>query len=292
MTEQLAAAPTTICSSLPGMKKTVTFPPFNELTKLIYGEPKVGKTSFVDSVTNHYFIATESGHDFVKSPVVRIDRWGWEVDKQGKPILAPGEVYVPTRQLPDGTVVTNFKDHVRQVTMARRAGGWNMKVTSIDIIDNLYQMCLDATCKRKGIEYPPETDFGKTWKEVTSDWRTWLQRLLDVISINFLTHTTTDKIEVKQGNGINKEIERRVPTFKGNKAAQYLDGVINCMGFAFFDGNGNRCITFAGDVRLASGDRSGLLEKVGPQLLNWTVMEKAYNDKAKELGIELKSKWS
>lgn len=268
------------------------FPPFMELTKLIYGEPKVGKTSFVDGAPDHYFLATESGHDFVKSPVVRIDRWGWDAGPDGRPMLSPGEVYVAPRTLTDGTIVTNFKDHVRQATMARRAGNWNMKVASIDIIDNLYQMCLDAVCKRKGIDYPPETDFGKTWKEVTADWRLWLQRFLDVISVNFLTHTTTDKIEVKQSNGITKEIERRIPTFKGNKAAQYLDGVVNCMGFAFFDGAGQRCITFAGDVRLASGDRSGLLEKVGPQFLDWKAMEEAYNAKAKELGITLRSKWS
>lgn len=280
-------------SSLPTRRPALSYPPFAELTKLVYGEPKVGKTSFCDSTPDSLFLATEPGHDFVKSPVVRITSWGWDVDKAGKPKPLGHLPYVPPRvDEKTGIVYTNFKDFVREIYQARAQKTLSFKAAVVDIVDNLYSMCLNAVCVGKGIDYPPENDFGKTWKEIREEWELWVRRLLDALNVTFVTHTTTDKVEVKGSNGITKEIERRIPTFKGNKAAQFLDGIINVMGFAHFGPEGQRQIVFSGSPSLATGDRTGILEKVGVLPLSFEACAKAYEAKAKEMNINIASKWA
>lgn len=283
-------APAAWVSSIPQKRPALVFPPFSELTKLIYGEPKVGKTSFLDKAPGHFFMATEPGHDFVKSPVVRIIHWGW--DKEGsKYIVAQGDRYIPPRyDEKTGVTYTNLKDLVRELHANKGKDG-SFKIITIDIIDNLWGMCLDAVCTMLGLDYPPEHDFGKTWKLVRSDWEMWLRRLMDVASVNFVTHTTTDTVDIKM-KGITKEVVRRIPTFKGNKAAQFLDGIVNVMGFAHFGEDGSRQITFGGQTNLATGDRTGIFEKLGPLPLDWAEVEAAYNKQAKAMGIEIRSKWS
>lgn len=259
------------------------------MTKLIYGEPKVGKTTFLDGTPDHCFVATEPGQDYVRSPVVRIVHWGWDV-YEGQYILAPGEKYIAPRLDENGVLWISFKDLVRKFYAWKRDGVLPYRNVSVDIVDKLHKLCLDAVCKQAGYDYPPENDRGKLWSAITADWSTWISKLMDLVNVSFVTHTTSDDVEVEV-KGVKKEITRRIPTFKGNKAAQYLDGIVNCMGFAHFDGLGERVITFAGNPRLATGDRSKVLEGAGIMPLNWDHVAKTYNERAVEMGYELKSKW-
>lgn len=189
----------------------------------------------------------------------------------------------------------NFCDLVRELYQWRKDGRLvkaGYKSVVIDIVDNLYSMCLNHVCARKGIDYPPESDFGKTWKEIREEWETWLRRLMDVVNVTFITHCAKDKVEMTLPNGVTKEIERHVPTFKGNKAAQFLDGIINCMGFVHKNAKGEYVITFRGSPQLGTGDRTKVLEALGPMYLNWNDVAKAYDTKAKEMGFAIASKWS
>jgi len=253
----------------------VIYPPPGETTKLIYGEPKVGKTKFCDAMPGAFFFATEPGHDFCKSSKKRARSWG----PNDKAVTSDPEA-------------VDFQTFVRALYDAKKQGKLKVRTVVVDIVDNLYAMCLNHVCGKKGLEYPPENDFGKTWKEVREEWEKWIRALLDVVPVTFVTHTTTDKVEVMGANKVRKEIERRVPTFKGNKAAQFLDGVINLIGFAHFGPGGERQITFQGDQSLATGDRTGIFEGMGPLPLDWAKVAKAYEDECKRRKIEIRSKWS
>jgi hypothetical protein len=249
-------------------------------------------TSFIDETPGMFFIATEPGQDFVRSPVVRIVHWGWDIDPETKRYIVPqGDAYVAPK-VEGGVLYTNFKDLVRHLYREKREGVLEQRSAAIDIVDNLYKLCLDAVCARRGVDYPPENDRGKVWSAIRSDWEEWLRKLMDIVNVSFITHTTTDKIEMKNAKGMTVEIERRVPTFKGNRPAQFLDGVVNCMGFAHFDAAGERWITFKGDPKLGTGDRTRILEQLGAMPLHYKNVSQAYAAKAKELGYEIKSKWT
>lgn len=263
---------------MPARQLALTYPPFDELTKLVYAEPGVGKTTFCAQDPGAFFIATEPGHDFVKTGVYRAFRWG--VDPTGKDTRA------------------NFQDVVRALWEAKSSGKLKelgYKTAVVDIVDNLASMCLDHVCAMKGIAYPPENDFGKTWKEIRVEWETWMRRLMDLVNVTFVTHCGTDNIELLQANGIKKEITRRIPTFRGNKQAQFLDGILNVMGYMYRAGDGKVMISFKSDPSLGTKDRTDVFEKIGPIQIDkeggFAKVAAAYAAKAKELGINLKSKW-
>jgi hypothetical protein len=257
---------------IPDFREKPTYPPFEELTKVIFGSPKVGKTSWASKCPHNFFIATEPGHDFLSVPVKRIYRWA--PDPAGKDNRA------------------DFQSLIRALYEAKKSNQLKFKTATVDIVDNLYAMCLTHVCSLKGLEYPPETDFGKTWKEIREEWEKWIRATLEVVSLTFITHCTTENVTLQVAPGVKKEVERRAPTFKGNKAAQFLDGIVNCMGYVHVGANNERYITFKADSNLATGDRSGLLEELGVMPLDWGVVSEAYSKAAKEKGIKIQSRWA
>ena len=267
--------PTQGVDLIPPKRDAITVPPFGELTKVIFGEPKSGKTTFCAGDKGAMFLATEPGQDFVQNSLLYLDddllgRLGCKHHWEG------------------------FQAFVRQIYKGKHDGtlaAKGVKAVVIDIVDGLYAHCLNYICRQKNIAYPPENDFGKTWKEIRDEWETWLRRLISQVNVTVISHCNSEKVELVQGNGMVKEVTRWQPTFKGNKAAQYLDGVVNCIGHVRKDAQGQYTITFKGAPTTAAGDRTGLLERVGEQPLNWAKVEQAYNDAAKAAGLEVRSRW-
>ena len=249
---------------------------------MLFGEPKSGKTKFCAGNPGAFFLATEPGQEFVQARQLYLCE-----DLVLKLAAANPEAKIkyPWQA---------FQAFVRQVYRDKREGMLAKKqITNvvIDIVDNLYAHCLNYVCGLKGIAYPPENDFGKTWKECRDEWETWLRRLMEQVNVTFITHCGQEKVELEAG-GIKKEVTRWQPTFKGNKAAQYLDGVVNAIGHVRKDANGRYTISFKGQPGTAAGDRTGLLEALGDVDLQWAAVEAGYTAKAKELGLEVKSRWT
>lgn len=264
---------------IPDRREKVIIPPLHELTVLFYAEPGAGKTTLVTGNKKTFVIATEPGQKFMTCPVRQIARWAPDPDPT-----------VRAKDLENGRFA--FTDVVAAIKYQRENKKLTYPCAAIDIIDNLYAMCLTYVCRKKGLDYPPEHDFGKTWKEIRTEWETQLRQLMTDVDVSFITHCATDTIEMVN-NGVTEEINRRVPTFKGNKAAQYLDGIINAMGFIFIGKSGKRYVTFSQDAKLATKDRTDILGKLGQVEIGkdtgWDDLEKAYLAKAKEMGLEVKS---
>lgn len=264
---------------IPGRREKVIVPPLRELTMLVYAEPGAGKTTLVKNNPATFVIATEPGQKFMTCPVRQIAKWAPDPDPT-----------VRQKDLENGRFA--FTDVVSAIKYQREGKKLAYSCAAVDIIDNLYSLCLTHVCRKKGLDYPPENDYGKTWKEIRQEWETWLRQLMTDVDVTFVTHCATDTIELVD-NGVTKEIVRRVPTFKGNKAAQYLDGIINAMGYIFIGPDGHRYITFQQSAKLATKDRTDILGRLGCMRIGmetgWTDLETAYLNKAKEMGLEVKS---
>ena len=261
-------------SFIPQRKRGKVYPPFEELSKLYFGEPKTGKTSLASQDPNGFFVATEPGHDFVETGVVNVRRW------------APDASGADRR--PD------FKTLVQQLWDAKAAGQLPYKTAYIDIIDNLYDMCLFHECQEKrGIDYPPENDYGKTWSAIKNEFSDEIRKLMEVVNVNFITHCASEKIEVKDPKGMVKEVNRLMRSFRGKKA-QFLDGIINCMGYTYRDAFGNFVVTFQGANTLDTGDRTNILQSLGPIALppeqGYQTLCNLYAQRAQEMGITIQSK--
>jgi len=225
---------------------------------LLYGLPGTGKTKFAGSCPNNLFLATEPGQQFTTAPVMEIKSWA------------------------------DFRAAVVGIGQLKTKGECPYESFTIDIIDNLHSQCRDFICQTKGLAYPPANDFGKTWSEITTEWRTWLGHLMRLGNVIFISHSTTIPMQISTDSGAVADVDVHVPSFYGNKAAQYLDGILNCMGFCSVDSSGEYVITFTKTSTIGAKDRTDILGKIGPMPTNWDVVSKAYEKKAIELDYKVK----
>ena len=252
----------------PNLKQII--PPFEDLTMLIFGVPGAGKSCFLGSDPNTLFIGTEPGQDFIKAPSVPVDSW---------------EVF---RNLVSESWNYKFNEPWKSDPLYD-----DLRYNSfvIDIVDNLYDQCLSHVCAAKQPAYPPENDFGKTWREITTEWKTVIGGLMRVGRVRFISHAGTRKDIVINDKGLKVEIDKYVPKFSSGKAAVYLDGILNCMGYIAMDNHGNRTITFKKENHVEAKDRTGILEALGPMNIGlndgYKTVSDAYRKKAIEMGFEI-----
>jgi hypothetical protein len=230
--------------------------------------PGTGKTKFAASCPNILFLATEPGQQFTTAPVVPIGSW---VDFQAA-IVGIGQQ----------------RDKIRAKQLDLSACPYT--AFCVDIIDNLYGHCRDYVCQAKGLDYPPQNDFGKTWQEITREWTKWLASLMQLGNVIFISHSSTVPMETKTESGADASVDVHVPSFSGNKAAQYLDGILNAMGFLSVDASGNHVITFKKTSTIGAKDRTDILATLGSMETNWQTVAESYKKQASKMGLEVRSK--
>lgn len=259
-------------SIIPRKPAAYTVPPFDELTILIFGVPGSGKTLFCGGASDNLFLSTEPGTNYTKCPTVPIKNWNdfmavIQEFVELKKGIAAGNVD------PDACPYTSF---------------------TIDIIDTLAAYCRDHVCREKGLAYPPANDYGKTWSEVTNLWKKWIGILMRLGPVRFISHCSSQPDTIAQENGMNVEVEVKVPTFTGSKTAQYLDGIVCAMGYCSVNKAGQFCVTFKKTAEVGAKDRTNILCQCGPMInaygRGWQDIGAMYAAKAKEMGLEIKSK--
>ncbi len=130
---------------------TVTLPttktkPTTDLAKqsiLLYGVPKLGKSSFASQFPEAMFFECEPGLNHLE--VFKVPTYSWEAFLEACKLLAKG-------------------DH-------------NFKTLVIDTVDNAFKMCSDYVCAKHGIEYEGDMGHGKGWALVKNEWHRVLTRL-------------------------------------------------------------------------------------------------------------------
>jgi hypothetical protein len=253
-------------SLIPPPDTKIIIPPFDELTMMVFGRVGTGKTRFCSKAPKTCFISTEPGAEFSGAPFIDCPTWH------------------------------QFILIVREIYEQRKAGTLQYNSFVIDIVDNLQAACRDYVCKEKGLDYPPENDRGKTWTQITRLWKEGIGKLMRMVDVRFISHTTQMKDENMLASGMKQEVDIFVPTFTGNKAAQYLDGILNAVGFCTKQADGQHVITFKSRPKIGAKDRTDVLTYLDEIPIGlkdgWQTVAKAYTEKAKELGYEIKSKRS
>jgi hypothetical protein len=251
-------------SVIPKRKTMLTVPPFEELTLLIFGKPGSGKTSFCNGDPDTITIAAEPGSEFVETRDVLTRDW------------------------------VTFQKAVLEVSGLIKKDPKDVSGVVIDIVDNLYDYCMDHVCKRLGIVHPTEKDFGKSWGDVSKEWKMWLTSLIDLCNIRFITHMAESDEEMVNEHGLKEEIKVVGPRFSGSKA-RFLDGVVRANGYMYTNMEGKHCITFKQTAYLGTKDRTGILAELGEVVLptrkqdGFKHVADLYAAKAVELGFQVKS---
>lgn len=208
--------------SLP-TKKSLPQKDIGKLKWLIYGERKIGKTSFASCFPDALFLMFEPGGEGLEIYQEPVDSWAKfkamvklliEKDEQG-----------------------NFKNH-------------KFKTVILDTADYLYMLCRNSECQKLGIKHPNDAGFGKGSDLIFNELATWCNKLaLSGLGLVILSHAQEKEFLERTGGTFDKII----PTMPG-QAWKYFGGLADGNVYYGYWGD-TRLLTITGSDSVESGQR-------------------------------------
>lgn len=154
---------------------------------LIYGRPKIGKSTFCSFFDNAIFFATEPGLNHLE--VYRTNIHSWNTF-----LLACAEL---------------------------AAGNHRFKTVVIDTVDNLLVYCSDYVCKENDITHPADLPHGKGWHFVTAEFTRAMVKLYGLgYGVVLVSHSKQEEIETK-----TKKFNRFTIDISGKNQNVILNGM-------------------------------------------------------------------
>jgi hypothetical protein len=163
---------------------------------LIYGDPKIGKTSFCAQVPGILFLATERGLNDV-SGVNAVYPKNWE----------------------------ELRGYVDLLV----AGAHEYQAVAIDTIDNAYLWCTDFVMRNSRTQFvhPSDLEYGKGWDMITSEFRRLFAQLSNLpLGVWLISHAST-----VQEQSRTETYSKKVPSFAGisSKAFRAITGWVDAV---------------------------------------------------------------
>jgi len=198
---------------------------------LLYGRPKIGKTTFFASFPDVMFLTTEPG---TKGQSI------FEFNAEGGGVI---DWHIMLRAV---DLLEQEKDRFTCVV--------------IDTVEEAYAQCLEYTCDDLGIPYPGEDrdgtkDHGASWHKVKKEFTRTIQRILHTgRAIHYTSHAKQVSTKARSGDEFN-EI---VPTMTG-QARAVVEPLVDFIFFADYRRTGKdqtaRVIVTEGDELITAGSR-------------------------------------
>lgn len=154
---------------------------------MIYGPPKVGKSTWCAGAPNTLFAAAEAGLAGLEVPQIPIDSWAklWGL-------------YLSLRD----------SKHSYQTVV-------------IDTVDSAYRLCAEHLYKKKNIEHESDLDMGKGWALVRNEFTRLLMKFSQLpCGLILVSHATTKTVRTRTG-----DIQKAVPNLPGQSKGVALDSV-------------------------------------------------------------------
>lgn len=170
-------------------EKTMTITPFARLKTLLYGFPKIGKSSLGEYYENPWILTFDNGCNGINA-------------KQ--------------------TAITCWEDFLEVCALAREDNGNLIKTLFVDDVDALYSFCRFYVLKQLGVEHESDAGFGKGWSRVKGEWVRVLTRLSALpLGLVFVSHEREERKETPTGEKV-----RIIPTLD-NKPLAWLQGKVD-----------------------------------------------------------------
>ncbi len=212
-------------------------------TTLIYGPPKIGKSTFASRFPSALFFECEPG-------------------------LNELEVFkMPTYTWPD------FLAACKLIA----AGNHDFKTIVIDTADNAFKYCSEFVCGKHNIEYEGDLGHGKGWALVKNEWHRVLTRLASLpYGLVLISHAVDKTIETRTGE--YTKTQPSLPDRARHVVLGLVDMIFFCDTATRKDADGNtivdRIIRTKPHPTYEAGDRTGRLPESLP--LNFDAFAKAF----------------
>ncbi|MDY6903823.1 MAG: ATP-binding protein [Thermodesulfobacteriota bacterium] len=159
-----------------------------DLTVLVYGRSKIGKSTWCSHSDGALFLATEPGLNALDVYQVPIRSWD-------ALLAACGEI---------------------------ADGKHPFKTVIIDTIDNAYRMCSDYICTKFKIEHESDLGYGKGWALINNEFHRVLTKMAFMpYGLFLVSHSVEKEIETRTG-----KYTRIVPTLP-DKARKIVVGMVD-----------------------------------------------------------------
>ena len=217
-------------------------------TVLIYGAPKIGKSTFCSQAEDVLFLATEPGLNCL--PVFKKDIRNWE------------EFCITLKEI--ATEPHQFKAIV------------------VDTVDNAYNFCADWICQKYGVDYQGDLAHGKGWVLVSNEFNRILTKAAQLPLGLFLVSHSQDK-ELQGRTGTIIKTQPSLP----DRARKVVQGLVDIILFCDIEDSvsetgeplSKHVIRTKPTTRYEAGDRTGRLPETVE--LNYAAFKKAFNSQTK-----------
>ncbi len=202
-------------------------------TVLIYGPPKIGKSTFASRFPGALFLECEPGLNELE--VFKTPTYTWDDFLQACKLVA--------------------------------AGGHPFKTIVVDTADNAFKMCSEHVCRKHEIDYEGDMAHGKGWAMVKNEWHRVLTRLASLpYGLVLISHAVDKTVETRTG-----EYTKTQPSLPDRARAVVLglvDMILYCDTVPRKDASGqvviDRVIRTKPHPTYEAGDRTGRLPDVMP----------------------------
>lgn len=202
-----------------------------DLTVLVYGPSKIGKSTWCASAEGAVFLATEAGLNSLEVFQAPIGSWD--------------ELLAACKEIAEG-------QHA-------------FKTVVLDTVDNAYRMCAEHVCQKNKVEHESDLGYGKGYALINNEFHRVLTKLsLLPYGLFLISHSQERELETRTG-----KLTRVVPTLP-DKARKIVLGMVDVILYCDLevtaDAEGKRVsrrvVRTKPSMHYEAGDRTGRLPEV------------------------------
>ena len=214
-------------------EKTKPKQSISDLTVLIYGPSKFGKSTWASQAEHTLFLATEPGLNSLE--VFQVPITSWE----------------------------KFLTVCKELSEEKHG----FKTVVVDTVDVLFKLCSEYVCKKQSVEHPSDLGYGKGFALINNEFARVLNKLAFLpTDLLFISHSQEREFETRTG-----KLTKTVPTLP-EKARHYLlsfvDITLYCDLVPVQNENGpttfDRVLRTKPSPNYEAGDRTGRLPETIP----------------------------
>ena len=148
---------------------------------LIYGSPKIGKTTFCSELNAPLFLLTEAGTNALSVYSVNISSW------------------------------VDFKEACKLINDGIKGGNFPYKTIVVDTFDNLCDLCTDYVMTKNGCSHPSDLDFGKGYTLIAKE----MSKCLNFLSLLPVGLVLTSHEKMTQIKTRTSTVDKALPSPSG-----------------------------------------------------------------------------